>query len=326
MRLQQWQLAGSSPKQHQSTTRRTTDPNKWLGGLRFGVMTPSAAPRLRSLLFAPAVRDDLIPKLTRTEADGVVIDCEDATPLSEKAAGRANACELAPTIMGQGSAVFTRINPPTTEWFDDDIADGLHHDLDGVVVPMVETIEGLNQCAAALADADLGHLGILAGLETALGVADARLLLAHPQVVGGYFGAEDYIADLGGVRTDSNTEVLFARSSVAQAGRLARKPVIDQIVANFRDDERMSRESDEARSLGFSGKLCIHPNQVTLANRGFTPSDGEVDRAQRMLVAYAAAIESGVAAIDFEGQMVDEPLAVQARQILAAAGVEPDAT
>jgi citrate lyase subunit beta/citryl-CoA lyase len=286
-------------------------------------MHPTPLPRLRSLLFAPAIRDDLIPKLTRSGADGVVIDCEDATPVAQKAAGRSNAVELAPTIMGQGSAVFTRVNPPGTPWFGDDISFGLHQDLDGVVVPMVETLEGLDHCAKALAIAGFGHLGIIAGLETALGVADARHLLSHGQVVGAYFGAEDYIADLGGVRTPGNIEVQFARSSVALAGRLARKPVIDQIVANFRDNDRMTRETAEARAMGFAGKLCIHPGQVELANAGFTPSEAEIERAERLLAAYDIGVASGVAAIDFEGQMVDEPLAEQARQILAAAGIDP---
>ena len=80
-------------------------------------MNPKPLPRLRSVLFAPAVREDLVPKLPRSGADGVVIDCEDATPVDRKDVGRANASTLAPTILGQGSAVFVRINPPTTEWF-----------------------------------------------------------------------------------------------------------------------------------------------------------------------------------------------------------------
>ena len=284
-------------------------------------MTPNPLPRLRSVLFAPAVREDFIPKLPRSGADGVVIDCEDATPTDQKDVGRANAAALAPTIMGQGSAVFVRINAPTTSWFQDDINGGLHSDLAGVIVPMVETVEQLDQCAATLADVGLGHIGIIAGFETALGAADARQLLAHTQVVGGYFGAEDYIADLGGVRTESNLEVLYARSSVAQAGRIARKPVLDQIVADFRNDDRMRSESFEARSMGYAGKLCIHPDQVAIANVGFTPSDAEAERAQRLLVAYEAGVASGVAAIDFEGQMVDGPLAEQARHVLAQYGM-----
>ena len=283
-------------------------------------MTPNPLPRLRSVLFAPAVREDFIPKLPRSGADGVVIDCEDATPTDQKDVGRANAAALAPTIMGQGSAVFVRINAPTTSWSQDDINGGLHSDLAGVIVPMVETVEQLDQCAATLADVGLGHIGIIAGFETALGAADARQLLAHTQVVGGYFGAEDYIADLGGVRTESNLEVLYARSSVAQAGRIARKPVLDQIVADFGNDDRMRSESFVARSMGYAGKLCIHPEQVAIANEGFTPSDAEAERAQRLLAAYEAGVASGVAAIDFEGQMVDGPLAEQARHVLAQYG------
>ncbi|MEM7094885.1 MAG: CoA ester lyase [Actinomycetota bacterium] len=287
-------------------------------------MEPKPAARLRSLLFAPAVRDDMIPKLTRSDPDGVVIDCEDATPMGQKAAGRSNAMELAPRIMGQGSEVFVRVNPPGTPWFRDDIAYGLHEKLDGVVIPMVESLDGLDLVAKTLAAADIGHLGVIAGLETGMGVADARALLQHPQVIGAYFGAEDYIADLGGIRTESNVEVHYARSAVALAGRLASKPVIDQIVANFRDNDRFARETAEARAMGFKGKLCIHPAQVELANRGFLPSEEEVDRALRMLAAYEIGLASGVAAIDFEGQMVDEPLAVQARQILVAAGIDPE--
>jgi citrate lyase subunit beta/citryl-CoA lyase len=236
-----------------------------------------------------------------------------------------NAVEMAPTIIGKGSAVFTRINPPGTAWFADDVLYGLNAELDGVVVPMVETVDGLDSCARALAQAGFGHLGIVAGLETGLGVADARSLLAHPQVIAGYFGAEDYIVDLGGIRTSSNVEVQYARSAVALAGRLARKPVIDQIVANFRDLERFSLEAFEARAMGFSGKLCIHPDQVAQANAGFTPSEQEIERAERLLAAYDIGVASGVAAIDFEGHMVDEPLAEQARQILAAAGINPRA-
>lgn len=285
-------------------------------------MAPNPLPRLRSVLFAPAVREDLVAKLTRSGPDGVVIDCEDATPVDKKAVGRANALALAPTIMGQGSAVFVRINPPSTPWFDDDITSGLHGELTGVVVPMVETVEQLDTCAASLADAGLAHLGVIAGLETALGVADARQLLAHDQVVGGYFGAEDYIADLGGVRTDSNTEVLYARSAVVQAGRIAGKPVLDQIVANFRNNRRMSDESTAARAMGYAGKLCIHPGQVAIAHACFTPGAEEVDRAKRLLAAYEAGVASGVAAIDFEGHMVDGPLAEQARHVLAQAGTK----
>ncbi len=274
------------------------------------------AGRLRSLLFAPAVRPDFVAKLPSRGADAVVIDCEDATPANAKSDGRVNAREAAPGLTAAGCQVYVRVNAVPTEWFIDDIRGALTPDLAGVIVPKVETIDGLDTVAAALDAAGFGELGVLAGLETARGVADARPLLAHRRVIAGYFGAEDFIADMGGVRTDTNDEVAFARSAVALAARLAGVTVLDQVVADFRNDDRFRREAAEARAMGYGGKLCIHPGQVALANEAFVPSADDVDRARRLLAAYESASADGVAAIDFEGQMVDEPLAAQARRVV----------
>ncbi len=207
----------------------------------------------------------------------MVIDCEDATPAGAKAEGRSTARMLAPGLAAAGCEVFVRVNGVPTEWFTDDVRDGLVAELAGVVVPKIESVAGLDAASSALDAAGFAELGVLAGLETALGVADARALLAHPRVIAGYFGAEDFIADMGGVRTPSNAEVATARSLVALAARLAGVPVLDQIVADFRDDDRFRHEAADARSLGYAGKLCIHPGQVALANEAFVPT-GDGDR------------------------------------------------
>jgi len=281
--------------------------------------------RIRSLLFAPAVRPDLVRKGPATGADAIVIDLEDATPPNAKADGRVNLRELVGEL-SDTAAVFARINDVSTPWYTDDL-DALPRGLAGVVVPKIETTAGLERLRADLAVLDIGAITVLGGVETALGVADARLLLDQPVIDAAYFGAEDFIADMGGMRTSDNAEVHYARAQVALAARLAQTPVIDQIVADFRDDDRFRRECLEARALGYSGKLCIHPAEVTIANEAFTPSVDEVDRARRLLVAYERAAESGVASIAFEGQMVDEPVATQARRIIALAGDfgEPEA-
>lgn len=273
--------------------------------------------RLRSLLFAPAVRPDLLRKMPRTDADAIVIDLEDATPPDAKDTGRVEMRSAVADLAGQ-LPILVRVNDDTTPWHDDDLDSLPTEGLAGLVMPKIETIAGLDSLAARLADRGL-DMPVIGGVETALGVADARSLLAHDLISAAYFGAEDFIADLGGVRTASNDEVAYARAQVALAGRLAEVTVIDQVVADFTDDDRCRRECLEARSMGYGGKLCIHPSQVAIANAAFLPSSEEIDRARRLLEAYDGAKAQGVASVAFEGQMVDEPVAVQARRVLAQA-------
>ncbi len=272
--------------------------------------------RVRSVLFAPAVRPDHLAKLARRGADVVVIDCEDATPPNAKADGRANAKRFGAEIAAAGTQVMVRINAVSSEWFDDDIAGALSADLAAVVVPKIEQLHDLNRVENALDAAGYGDLGVLVGLETARGVADARQLLAHRRVVAAYFGAEDFIADMGGRRTRRNAEVHYARSAVVLAGRLAGVPTIDQVLTDFRNADAFAKEAAEARNMGYRGKLCIHPGQVALAHAAFASSRGELERARRLIAAYEEASAAGLAAIDFEGQMVDGPLVTQARQLI----------
>jgi citrate lyase subunit beta / citryl-CoA lyase len=257
--------------------------------------------RWRSVLFVPGNRPDLAAKTPRSSPDVVVIDLEDAVPPADKIAARATARQAALDLMGN-TPVCIRVNPPTTEWFEDDMA-SLPDGLAGVVVPKWES------------DREFGF-PIVAGLETVRGVVNARQILGI-SVIACYFGAEDYIADLGGVRTADNMEVLYARSAVGVAARLAGVPALDMITGDFGNDARFIEEATFARSLGYTGKLCIHPKQVPLANTAFAPSPAEIDRAQRLLAAFN---QANGATIAFEGQMIDDVIARQARALLASMG------
>ena len=274
--------------------------------------------RLRSALFAPASRPELLPKLPRSGPDGVIIDLEDAVAPSGKAQARPVAAAAARELRRThpGLAIFVRVNAVDTEWFEGDMAEAVVPELTGVVVPMLESAAATDLVAERLEA--IGPLGVMAGLETVAGVEYAAEVL-RPPVVAAYFGAEDYVADLGGVRTPENTEVHYARSRVAVACRLAGVVALDQVVVRLRDGEVFIADASQGRSLGYKGKLCIHPAQVPWANRVFTPSPAEVDRARRMLALYEETQRTGAGAVAFEGQMIDEPLARQARALLAAA-------
>ncbi len=274
--------------------------------------------RLRSALFAPASRPELLPKLPRSGPDAVIIDLEDAVAPAGKAQARPVAAAAARDLRRAHPdlAIFVRVNGVETEWFEDDMAGALTPELTGVVVPMLESAAAVEAVAERLEP--IGPLGVMAGLETVAGVERAAEVL-RPPVVAAYFGAEDYIADMGGVRTPENTEVLYARSRVAVACRLAGAVALDQVVVALRDEDVFVNDARQARALGYRGKLCIHPAQVPWANRVFTPSAEEVERARRLLALYTETQRSGAGAVAFEGQMIDEPLARQARALLAAA-------
>ncbi|MXW60053.1 MAG: CoA ester lyase [Acidimicrobiia bacterium] len=275
-------------------------------------------PRLRSLLFAPASRPDMCAKLPRSGPDGVVLDLEDAVAPAAKAGARSQARATAAELhrLHPDLAIFVRVNPPDTEWFADDVAESLAEGLTGVVVPKLENAAQVDAVQRALAQADRDHLRLLAGIETAAGVAQVAEVLEQPSVHIAYFGAEDFITDMGGVRTDDGFEVLYARSQVALAARLAGVPVLDQVVTAFGNEERFLADAAVGRSIGYSGKLCIHPAQVPLANRSFSPSPEEKERARAMLAVWDAAQARGEASVAFEGQMIDEPLARRARALL----------
>jgi citrate lyase subunit beta / citryl-CoA lyase len=277
--------------------------------------------RLRSLLFAPGNRGEVLAKLPRSGPDGAVLDLEDAVPADAKAEARAVTAAAAVELRDghRGLALFVRVNAVASEWFGADLAEAVVPGIAGVVVPKLESAEQVAVVAEALDGRGLTDLTIVAGLETALGVARAEAVLDDTRVTAAYFGAEDFVADLGGVRSEDGTEVLYARSRVTLAARLTGTLAVDQVVTALRDEERFRADAAVGRSLGYRGKLCIHPDQVAWAHAAFSPTPDELDRARRLLAAYDEAVAAGDAAIAFEGQMVDEPLARQARAVLEAA-------
>ena len=261
-------------------------------------------PRWRSVLFVPANRLQLVSKAVAAGPDVVVLDLEDAVPAAQKDDARDMLGDAVSAAEG-AVPVFVRVNPVASEAFAVDL-DALPPGVDGIVVPKFDTIADRETVARAT------ELPVVAGIETVLGVADARLLL-EPPVVACYFGAEDYIADLGGTRTTGNAEVATARALVGMAARLARVPALDLVTIDFNDDARFTAEAREARALGYTGKLCIHPRQVALAHDAFRPTDDEVAWATRLLAAFNEAQGTTIA---FEGLMVDEVVAARARAVV----------
>ena len=273
---------------------------------------------LRSLFFAPANRAELVLKFPRFGADCSVIDLEDATPPLFKVQARESLQALVAELRQRWTVghLAIRVNAYDTPWFEDDVAVALQCPVDFIVLPKLERVEQLAPFAAAQAGpANAPH--IIGGIESVQGVLNAvALCQAGSPLAGVFFGAEDYVSDLGGQRTKEGTEVLYARSLVAMAAKAAGISAIDQAVVDIRDDEGFAQDSTQGRRLGYQGKICLTPRQVELAHTLHGASPEEVRWAEQIITHYRQAMQAGRGVIELHGQMIDTPLLRRAEQIV----------
>lgn len=280
---------------------------------------------IRSLFFAPANRPDLVSKFPRFVADCYVIDLEDGTPSAEKSGARAGLAEVVANLRLKPllGTLTVRVNEPESDHYLDDLAAAWNADVDGIVIPKLETIEQLFPALHWLRrlerDAPRSEPRfIVGGLESIQGVANAATLCrAHPSLTAVYFGAEDLASDMGARRTKDAFEVLYARSHVLLHAKSARIIAIDQAVLEIRDDSHFEVDAISGRDMGYDGKICVLPRQLEVANRVFQPSDAELDHAHRLISCYAEATARGVGTIDFEGKMIDGPLLKRSQRMVA---------
>ena len=276
---------------------------------------------IRSLFFAPANRPDLLAKMPRAAADCNVIDLEDGTPEPDKQSARRALKERLDLVRaGQPRGmVCIRVNAPRSAHHFDDLRAAAQARPDGIVIPKLESPQELTAAFAAMG-AEEGAIAIVAGIESIRGVMDINKLLAATRAVTAvYFGAEDFASEMGARRTAAGLEVLYARSRVVLAARAAGIVAIDQAVGEVRDDERFRADACAGRELGFHGKICVTPRQVTLAHEAFTPTPEEIELARRMLAAYAQAVAHGQGTVVVDGMLVEGPLVKRAESIVALA-------
>ena len=270
--------------------------------------------KMRSMLFAPGNKYELLQKFSKIQPDIAIIDLEDAVPDSEKQVARENLQKYAQEDK-TAATTYVRVNALVSQHFEEDIR-SIPPQIAGIVIPKVNDASDIERATQAI-ERNSVSAKILVGIETVKGLMSVQDIFGTASVFAAYFGAEDYIHDLGGLRTDGNDEVLFARTQIGISSRLFGVPVVDQIVADFSNSERFMKEAQQAKSLGFTGKLCIHPSQVPLANQSFSSTPEEIQQALELLKVYDEAVANGTASIVHNGQMVDEALAKQARRILS---------
>jgi len=280
---------------------------------------------IRSLFFAPANRPDLVLKFPRFGADCCVIDLEDGTPPGEKRRAREMLADTVAQVRAAGLAgtLMVRVNVPVSEHYLADLQAAFATDIDGVVVPKLETCAQAYPAQHWIAQRDAQApraqpRSLVGGIESVRGVLNAVALCRDIDALGAvFFGAEDFAADIGGRRTPRGDEVYTARSMVVMAACAAGRIAIDQAVIDIRNDALFLEDAARGRDLGYEGKICVTPGQVKLAHRAFSPTPEERDYARRLVDTYEAAMAQGLGTIDFEGRMIDGPTLKRAQQVLA---------
>ena len=271
---------------------------------------------LRALLFAPANDSRKMARFSTSAADAVVVDLEDAVAVAQKTAARGMAATALSACRDQVAMV--RVNGPISGLMEDDIRAVVGAPLDCLVIPKVESADVLlvaDEMVTRLErDRQLPERRIrfLPLIETAMGVAHCEEIAARApaRVVTLIFGLGDFSADMGVDLTDGGDELLYARSCIAVAARAARmRSPLDGPYLDFRNLDGLVRDTQRSRSLGFRGRVVIHPSQVEPVQSTYSKlSDAELDRARRIVAAFEQAESRGVAAIEVDGGLVDYPV------------------
>lgn len=266
---------------------------------------------MRSFLFAPANHPRRVEKALGLAADAVILDLEDAVPEAEKEAARKAAAEAAK--LPRKTRLYIRINALSTPHGLADLK-ALPTGLDGVVIPKCESARDVGQAAAYAPRLDL-----MPTIETARGLKAAEeIALAHAQVRRLAMGALDFALDLGLSPGREEAEVAPYRAMLVMASRLAgREPPIDSPSPDFRDLDALKVSCERARRQGFQGKLCIHPDQIAVVQAAFAPTPEEIAEAERIVAAAEAAERLGNGAAQVDGRMIDAPVVLRAKRVLA---------
>jgi citrate lyase subunit beta/citryl-CoA lyase len=281
----------------------------------------------RSYLFAPGNHERRVEKALGLGADVVILDLEDAVAISEKKSTR----ELINKTLEQprNCAVFVRVNAYDTEFCYGDICSIVSENLDGIVLPKLESLEDLRSIDWLLGNLEQerelpnGSIDLMPIIETAVGLVNIReIARADTRVKRLAFGGGDFTRDLGMEWTLKEDELLPVRSEMVLASRFGKlEPPVDTVFIHIKEHDAFRSSCSNILGLGFQGKMCIHPDQVPVTNETFTPDPEEVKWSQRVIDEFAKAEKAGIASIQIDGYFVDYPIVEKAQRTVDIANL-----
>ncbi len=266
-----------------------------------------------NFLFVPGTRPDRFLKALNSGAGGVIIDLEDAVGVDDKEKARGLVRQAWTDFSDpQKKQLVIRINAPGTQFYGADLALAEEINAPCLLIPKSESRDQINGAAQILPTT-----AIIPMIETALGLDCLKEIANAQQVLRLALGNLDLQADLGMVCDEQESELLTARFQLVFQSRVAEiAPPIDGVTPSTTDENRISADAVRAKRMGFGGKLCIHPKQISLVRKAFEPSAAEIEWAQRVVQADQ---DSHGGAVKLDGRMIDRPVVLLAQRTLSKA-------
>jgi len=276
---------------------------------------------IRSLLYVPASAERFVAKAHERSADAIILDLEDAVARSEKAPARAKLPETVKRVAQNGAKVFVRINADL-DMIRLDAEAACRAGAFGLFVPKVQTPKTLQELATLLDHVEQStgraETVLVPMIEDPGAVFDARTIAkATPRVFALITGGEDLATALNAEPTPEvlTPPKLLVHYAAKAAGVLSFGLL--RTVADYSDLAGIEKSAREARMHGFDGASCVHPAVVPILNKGFSPSEKEIESARRIVAGYDEATAKGLGAIELDGKMIDEPVYQRAKTLLS---------
>ena len=287
-----------------------------------------AVPRARrSSLILPVNVPRFVEKAYARGADAIVLDLEDSVPAKEKASARALVRDSLAVAGRGGAEVLVRVNNEPA-LLGDDIDGAVHPGLDGLSIPKAESAAQIRDIVARVERLERergvtpGHVRLSLAIETPRGLlAVEEIARSSDRIATMSIGVEDYCMELGVEPSADGLELMYPVArlvTVCKAVGVQPTGLVGSI-AGFRDLATFEGAAVRARQLGCEGAGCIHPDQVTVLNRVFTPDPAKVEHARRVVEAFEAGVRRGTASVNLDGKMVDVPVYKRAQVVMARA-------
>ena len=275
----------------------------------------------RSLIFVPGNNSRFLEKAKKLQADIVCFDLEDSVPDNEKVNARKLIKSALKSRKSYESSIFVRTNSPTSGKITSDLKEIVQKGIDGIVIPKVNNIKDMKKIEKILSGLEkarkLKPIQIIPSIESAEGVVNTFSIASFGKRVSAVvFGVFDLLNDLGVEYTKESDGAKYSRTKIPVDAHAAGVAAIDAIWQDLKDSKGLEKDCKIGKSLGYSGKSIIHPDQISVVHKLFHPNKSEILWAEKVCKIYIQSTKKGKGATTVDGKMIDEVHFKQAKVLL----------